>query len=246
MSEQQCVDSVATTAIPADAREDATRDRVADLIASGGPITAAELAAQLGLTAAGVRRHLTALEESGIIRDHHGRATSRRRGRPARAYVVVPGHQAARGPYARLALDALNYISAESGSTVVKFADAWFAGLLSGWARDIDADQSPLVQAEDLAAYLTTQGFAATLRPVGAGAGAHQLCQGACPIATVAARFPEFCEAETRAISTLLSTHVQRLATIAGGAHACVLHLPARLAPPNQTSPSDRKSRSVL
>ncbi|BDZ61247.1 hypothetical protein GCM10025873_10380 [Demequina sediminis] len=49
---------------------DTTRDRVLSLIATAGPITAAALASDLGVTAAGVRRHLTALEEAGHIVDH--------------------------------------------------------------------------------------------------------------------------------------------------------------------------------
>ena len=53
-----------------------------------------------------------------------------------------------------------------------------------------------------------------------------QLCQHHCPVAHVAAEFPELCEAETRAFAELLGTHVQRLATIARGDAACTTHVP--------------------
>ena len=53
-----------------------------------------------------------------------------------------------------------------------------------------------------------------------------QLCQGHCPVQAVAQRYPQFCDAETRAFASLLGTHVQRLATIAKGAHACVTSVP--------------------
>ena len=44
----------------------------------------------------------------------------------------------------------------------------------------------------------------------------------------VAARFPQLCEAETEVFSRLLGVHVQRLATLARGAHVCTTHVPAR------------------
>ena len=57
------------------------------------------------------------------------------------------------------------------------------------------------------------------------GAGG-QLCQHHCPVAHVAAEFPQLCEAETRAFERLLGTHVQRLATIARGDAVCTTYIP--------------------
>jgi predicted ArsR family transcriptional regulator len=45
-------------------------------------------------------------------------------------------------------------------------------------------------------------------------------------VAHVAAEFPQLCEAETRVISHLVGTHVQRLATIAHGDGVCTTHIP--------------------
>jgi predicted ArsR family transcriptional regulator len=47
-------------------------------------------------------------------------------------------------------------------------------------------------------------------------------------VAHVAAEFPQLCEAETRVISRLVGTHVQRLATIANGDGVCTTHIPRR------------------
>ena len=44
-------------------------------------------------------------------------------------------------------------------------------------------------------------------------------------------------EAEAQAFSRLLGVHVQRLATLAGGGHACTTHVPTGLAPAS-TSPT--------
>ena len=54
----------------------------------------------------------------------------------------------------------------------------------------------------------------------------EELCQHHCPIAHVAAEFPQLCEAETEALSRVLGTHVQRLATIAHGDGVCTTFIP--------------------
>src|SRR5262249_36047125 len=56
-------------------------------------------------------------------------------------------------------------------------------------------------------------------------AGGDQLCQHHCPVAHVAAEFPQLCEAETEAFGRLLGTPVQRLATIAHGDGICTTHV---------------------
>jgi predicted ArsR family transcriptional regulator len=78
------------------------------------------------------------------------------------------------------------------------------------------------------------------LRPVQAATlvATMQLCQGHCPVQLIAEEFPELCEAEARAFAELLGTHVQRLATIAAGAHACVTNLPLGTAPGRTTKES--------
>lgn len=71
-----------------------------------------------------------------------------------------------------------------------------------------------------------------SVRPAATGEHSHvstsgvQLCQGHCPVQHVAAEFPQFCEAETEAFARLLGVHVQRLATLAGGGHACTTYVP--------------------
>jgi predicted ArsR family transcriptional regulator len=82
-------------------------------------------------------------------------------------------------------------------------------------------------RAQVLAAALTAEGYAATATAISSGG---QLCQHHCPVAHVAAEFPQLCEAETAVIGRLVGTHVQRLATIAHGDGICTTHIPGRLA----------------
>ena len=89
-----------------------------------------------------------------------------------------------------------------------------------------EAGSDPRLRAQALADALTADGYAATVRDIGRGGYAVQLCQGHCPIRQVAGDFPQLCEAETAAFSRLLNVHVQRLATLAGGEHVCTTNIP--------------------
>ena len=62
-----------------------TRQRVLQIVAAAGPVSAAELAAQLDLAPAGIRRHLGVLEATDQIAVHDGRS-----GPAARRVAVVP------------------------------------------------------------------------------------------------------------------------------------------------------------
>jgi predicted ArsR family transcriptional regulator len=99
---------------------------------------------------------------------------------------------------------------------------------------------------------MTQDGFAASARPVGTGGlTGVQLCQGHCPVGRVAEEFPQFCDAETEAISRLLGVHVQRLATLAGGAHVCTTFIPTTAVTRSQPAPTQatsgtRDARSAL
>lgn len=212
-------------------RDASTRDRVARAVLERGPVTAADLAAELGLTPAAVRRHLDALLEEGLAeaRDLHPMVA--RRGRPPRGYVLTDaGHASMATAYDDLAASALRFLATEAGPAAVeRFATERVAELERRYLPVVEA-AGPDVEsrAEALAGALSSDGYAASTRPV-PGASGHigtQLCQGHCPVQHVASEFPELCEAETEVFARLLGVHVQRLATLARGAHVCTTHIP--------------------
>lgn len=217
-----------------------TRRRVLQLVASDGPVTAADLARELGLTAPAVRRHLGLLEDEGKIsvRETGAGGAPVRRGRPARRYVVTSGGQAElAGGYQEIASQVLRYLRDHGGpEAVAAFARERYDAVVHRYLPRLTATD-PAGRAEQLAALLSADGYAASARPVPpplvagprAGVAAVQLCQGHCPVQHVAEQFTELCEAEAQAFSRLLGSHVQRLATIAGGAHACTTNIPVRL-----------------
>lgn len=226
-----------------DAEEAGTRRRVLDLIAGDGPVSAAELANHLDLTAAAVRRHLAALEADGQIAVHDGSTPGpARRGRPAKRYVVTAAGQAALSQqYSELASQALRFLAEVGGADAVRdFATRRVQELEQRHAGAMAEAGADLARrAEVLAEGLSDDGFAASARPV-PGAAAIQLCQGHCPVQAVATEFPELCEAEARAFSRMLGVHVQRLATLAHGGHVCTTNIP--ILPARRTDHGDAVS----
>lgn len=220
--------------------ERVSRRRVARSILENGASTAAELAERLEVTPAAVRRHLDALLVEGLVEQREARSRGPRgRGRPAKAFVLTPaGRDAFDQAYDELAATALEFLAARAGQDAVReFARARVAGLAEQLRPAVEgvgegADGSERVEA--LAEALSGAGYAASARTTDVGSA--QLCQHHCPVAHVAERFPQLCDAETEVFAELLGTHVQRLATIAHGDGVCTTHIPSTT--PSSANPS--------
>ncbi len=226
------------TETPAHVDPDAgTRRRVLELVATDGPVTAAQLAQELQLTAAGVRRHLACLEETGQISELPAYRAPTGRGRPARRFVVASrGQETLSHRYAEIANQALAFLAQEAGPDALeRFAQERMVQLERAVAPVVDAAGPDLSRrAHALADALDAAGFAASARPV-PGLPLVQVCQGHCPVQDVAAAYPQLCEAETRAFARVLGVHVQRLATLTTGGHVCTTNVPT--SPPSTKTP---------
>jgi predicted ArsR family transcriptional regulator len=217
---------------PSPAADDGrTRHRVTALLLEHGPQTATELAGRLGVSPTAVRRHLDALVATGRVEERHAPGTPRGRGRPARLFHLTDaGRSAFPHAYDDLALTALRFVAAQGGPDAVRaVAEAQLAGLEQRCSAAVEAAAveaapgAPVDRAQALAMALTAEGYAASTSAISGGG---QLCQHHCPVAHVAAEFPQLCEAETAVIGRLVGTHVQRLATIAHGDGVCTTHIP--------------------
>jgi predicted ArsR family transcriptional regulator len=206
--------------------ERGTRARVARLILENGPITAFGLSSRLGLTPAAIRRHLDVLLGDRMIEVKTARTYgSRGRGRPAKLFAITDaGRSAFEHAYDDLATSALRFLARTGGpESVAEFAREQIADL--EWRYRPVVEAAPVHgRAQALAEALTADGYAASAGIAPAGGG-QQLCQHHCPVAHVAAEFPQLCEAETEAFGRLLGTPVQRLATIAHGDGVCTTHV---------------------
>ncbi|MDP9397664.1 MAG: transcriptional regulator, partial [Actinomycetota bacterium] len=158
-----------------------------------------------------------------LLEAREARASEPRgRGRPARVFVLTEaGRGAFHQAYDDLALGALRFLAEQAGEEAVRdFARARVAELEQRYAPRATGSG----RVAELAEALSADGYAAAVRA--APGGALQLCQHHCPVAHVAAEFPQLCEAETEVFARLLGTHVQRLSTIANGDGVCTTHVP--------------------
>ncbi|MDT7794515.1 MAG: hypothetical protein QOD59_3951 [Mycobacterium sp.] len=220
---------VAGAAKAATSSERHTRGAIVKLLLEDGPITAGEIGERLGISAAGVRRHLDALMDAGDAQSSAAAAWQHSgRGRPAKRYRLTAAGRAKLGhTYDDLAVAAMRQLREIGGDDAVRtFARRRIDNILAGVTNGPDGVEST---ADRVAAALTKAGYATTVTSVTPVAGpihGIQLCQHHCPVSHVAEEFPELCETEREAFAEILGTHVQRLATIVNGDCACTTHVP--------------------
>jgi predicted ArsR family transcriptional regulator len=203
-----------------------TRGAIVQLLLESGPITAGEIGERLGISAAGVRRHLDALMDAGDAQSSAAAAWQHTgRGRPAKRYRLTSAGRAKLGhAYDDLAAAAIRQLREIGGDDAVRaFARRRVDGILAGVSQGSGDVESTAGRVADA---LTKAGYATTTTPVAGPVPGIQLCQHHCPVSHVAEEFPELCETEREAFAEILGTHVQRLATIVNGDCACTTHVP--------------------
>ncbi|WP_423860872.1 helix-turn-helix transcriptional regulator [Arachnia propionica] len=209
--------------------DNSTRERVVRSILEHGPSTARELAERLNLTPAAIRRHLSALLEEGTLGSREQRVYGARgRGRPSKVFFLTDAgrsefHQA----YDELAIVAIRRLVEAAGpQAMVDLASERVDEIESRFneLREAHPERTPI----ELLTEALGATYAPSVKPVRSG---DQLCQHHCPVAHVAAEFPQLCEVETQLFSRLLGSHVQRLATIAHGDGVCTTHVPNPVIP---------------
>lgn len=218
--------------VPQDGR---TRRAIVQLLLESGSITAAEIGRRLDISAAGVRRHLDALVEGGDAEANPAASWQQAgRGRPAKRYRLTPaGRSKLEHNYDDLASAAMRQLREIGGDGAVRdFARRRIDTILDGVAPADSGEEAAVEAAADrVADALTRAGYATTATRVGGPLRGIEICQHHCPVSHVAEEFPELCEAEKQAISEVLGTHVQRLASIVNGDCACTTHVPLTSAP---------------
>src|ERR1700742_4348832 len=143
-----------------------TRGAIVQLLLEDGPITAGEIGDRLGISAAGVRRHLDALMDVGDAQSsaaaawqHHGR------GRPAKRYRLTPeGRAKLEHTYDDLAVAAMRQLREIGGDDAIRtFARRRIDAILSGVS---DGPSDVAAKADRVASALTEAGYATSTTPV--------------------------------------------------------------------------------
>lgn len=219
-----------------------TRDRILMHVLKHGPVSATDISAEFGLSAAGVRRHLDNIVADGLA-EVVTAPKSGQRGRPAKLFRLTHEGRSRFGhDYDTLAVLALRALKDAGGEQAVEsFAEARINGLL-GSPEAIHGDPSNddvVAKAKLIADRLTEQGYAASVSDAANGV---QICRHHCPIQDVAHEFPELCAAEHRVVAELLGQHTQPLATIADGNGICTTHIPLTTIQPSPKKESKRNS----
>lgn len=197
-----------------------------------GPSTATDLASELGLTGAAVRKQIDSLIDAGLVegseRAPYGPAaldSKRGRGRPSRVFTLTALGRARFGEHQdSLTLSAVKFISQTGGSAAVSQFAANIASDFVARHNEISKLETVEERAIALIDALNEDGFAAT--ETEGLFGSTQICQHNCPMGDVAIQFPAMCEEETKAFSELTGVHVTRLATIAKGSAVCTTLVP--------------------
>ncbi|MDG4668980.1 metalloregulator ArsR/SmtB family transcription factor [Mycobacterium sp. 236(2023)] len=208
-----------------------TRKVIVQLLLESGPTTASHIGECLGLSAAGVRRHLDALIDAGEAQANAAAAWQQEgRGRPAKRYqLTAAGRAKLEHTYDDLASAAMRQLRELGGDDAIRtFARRRIDAILAGVEPVSEEPSGDDVEAaaDRIADALTDAGYATTTTRVGGPLRGVQICQHHCPVSHVAEQFPELCEAEQQAMAEVLGTHVQRLATIVNGDCACTTHVP--------------------
>ena len=200
-----------------------TSEKIIDYIKTQGPSTAKVLAEQFALTTMGVRQHLQALEDEGILSIEDRKAS---RGRPTRYWGLTEKSY-------KLFPDRHDELTSQLIDSVrVVFGDQGLDKLIEH--RELASRrlyQEALSQAAGLADKLaalarlrTQEGYVASVE---AQDGVYWLLENHCPICATATRCANFCRSELQLFQELFTglAKVSREEHIIEGARRCAYKL---------------------
>jgi len=196
-----------------------TKQRLLERLKRQGPQTVQDLAAGLGVSVPGARRHLTDLQDQGLIEARTERPGGR--GRPQHVFVLTDrGEATFPKTYSALCVDVLGHVQELFGAgAVLEVLDARSARLAERALAELPADLGLEDRVRRLATWLTEAGFDAVVEP-GAG-GAWHIVERNCPNLTVARQYPQLCQSELKMFASVLGVPVVRETRIACGQGQC-------------------------
>jgi predicted ArsR family transcriptional regulator len=178
-----------------------------------GSATLAEVAAALAMTKQGALRHLTSLQEAGLVRSSSRKAG---RGRPAHVYELAAAADD-RFPqrHRELARELVEFLPQDQLKTFFKRRARAMATEYGGRVQGLSLEG----RVREVARLATEHGHMAEVVP--AGEGAYAIKQHNCPIADVAALTGHPCQAEQELYRRLLHADVKRDGWIPDGEPSC-------------------------
>ncbi|MFB5673310.1 helix-turn-helix transcriptional regulator [Paenibacillus terreus] len=197
--------------------EMSTRRLIMTLLKTRGPLGVSSLAAELGITEMGVRRHLKAMEQEGFIEVAVVRQAM---GRPVYKFGLSErGDEQFPRNYDHLLVDLLEELNELQGAGAV---DALFEGrkrkLIRRYMPQLEGRSLParirkLADIQHTAGYMTYWNTEED--------GSFTFYEYNCPIAQAANRYRKACECEQHMFEELLEAEVLRTDCLAEGGRCC-------------------------
>ncbi len=200
-----------------------TRRDVLHRLRTRGGMTAQQLAAEMGITSMGVRRHLLALEKDGLVRVQLHRQPA---GRPAYIFQLTEeGYDTFPRSYDLLATQLLDAVQTREGENKVS---EMFAGRMD----QLVAQYEPRMHGKDLAGRVAElariqdeNGYMAVWEKVEGG---YLLKEQNCAIYRVACRFQSACQYEIELFRRLLDADIERIEHQVKGDKSCTYRVTER------------------
>ena len=193
-----------------------TRDRILPLLRLTGPMTAQELAPELGICVSAVRQHAALLERDGLI---VSRQRKSRVGRPGKEYALTDASEDEfPKAYKQVALQILEAVRQVGGEEMLDKVIAWrYAGIKQNLEPELKS-LPPQERLRRIAERQETNGYLARFEETD-----HQqrLIQHNCPAMGVSAKFPQFCECERQMYEELIGRRVHLDHSRSQGSHSC-------------------------
>ena len=207
-----------------------TRRAILNLLKRQGPLDAATVAKELGLTPAAIRLQLSRLEEDGLLT--HRDELSQARGRPRHVYQLTSAAEALYPKrYGDLTTELLGYLGGPDASTVDELFEQRRRRRVAG-ALPRTANLPFDEQVAALTAILDEDGYLADAERLADGS--WRITEHNCAILTVAHGFSQACSSELAFIrDSLPGASVRRVAHLMDGAHVCAYVV----SPPTSSSP---------
>lgn len=193
------------------------------------PLTAKQLAVQLGVSPNAIRHHLKELEAESLIA--YGRE-QRGVGAPTYAYrLSTAGEELFPRAYAETLTQLLERVAEKAGrQAAVELFEDHYRELTRRVLAQLDGAEAT-ERVDVVARLMNQQGYMAEWQ---ASAGAFRLSEHNCAIRAVAERFPEVCAAEEKFLRDVLGAAVERRTHIPSGCNACEYAITFTARPPQE------------
>jgi predicted ArsR family transcriptional regulator len=198
-----------------------TRRKILLALKKAGGMTASELSELLGMTAMGIRRHLTTLERDGLVAFD---SQQRGMGRPSYLFELTPQaenlfpktyHVLANELLSYLDEDVLEEILERRAGRRMRVGRARLSGL--GYPEKV----------AELARWLDEEGYLAECEQTGPGS--YMIHAFNCPVHEVAVRFHQVCAGELELLRALLpEARVEPVQCITAGDSSCSYSISVR------------------